>query len=207
MMKARIELAKKYDADVMKKCVELYNIVFPPKYHMDFVRFEEIAQKNPRLKSLCWLGDELAGYIHYYPLTTAAYDRFLASEELFDMTICAEDIMQYEKGHVHDMFIPSIVMNPIHQGKMLGLVLMRGLMLGLKDLQADGYKLGRLGATAYTDAGMHQLKAYMGLEVVRTISGQETFDGFAQTFQDVAVTGQCETAIRIIDEYMGFESV
>ena len=189
----------------MKKCVELYDIVFPPKYHIDFERFEEIAKKNPRLKALCWLGDELAGYIHYYPLTTAAYDRFLASEELFDMTISPDDIMLYEKGHVHDIFIPSIVLNPKHQGKMLGLVLMRGLMLGLKELQSEGYKLGRLGATAYTDAGMYQLKTYMGLEVVRLIAPTTRIPGFDQTFTDIAVTGYCETAIKIIGEYMDFE--
>jgi hypothetical protein len=207
MVTARIELARQYDGEVMKKCFELYNIVFPQKYSIPFECFEKIAQKNPRLKSLIWLGDELAGYIHYYPLTTAAYDRFLASEVLFDLGITPEDIMQYEKNHVHDIFIPSIVLNPKHQGKMLGLVLMRGLMLGLKSLEADGYKLGRLGATAYTDAGMHQLKTYMGLKVVRVISETSYEPGFSQPFKDVAVTGDCATAIKIIEEYMGFEGL
>jgi len=207
-MTARIELVKQYNEEVLKKCVELYEIVFPSKYHMEFEHFEEINKKNPRLRAHCWLGDELAGYIHYYPLTTAAYDRFLNSEELFDTTITAEDIMaEYDKNHVHDIFIPSIVLNPIHQGKMLGLVLMRGLMLGIKELQSEGYKFGRLGATAYTDAGMHQLRTYMGLDIVRVISNPTDMPGFSQKFMDVAVSGYCDTALSIIEEYMGFENL
>ena len=129
----------------------------------------------------------------------------MASEEVFDMSITPDDIMLYDKNHVHDIFIPSIVLNPIHQGKMLGLVLMRGLMLQMKELKAEGYKLGRLGATAYTDAGMHQLTMYMGLEKVKLLNPTHNIEGFSQTFTDVSVSGDCETAIKIIDEYMGFE--
>ena len=206
-MKARIELVKEYDGGNLKKMFELVNIVFPPKYFIPFERYEAINKKNPRVRVHCWLGDEMAGFINYYPLTTAAYERFLASEVVFDMSIEPDEIMHYEKNHVHDIFIPSMVLNPVHQGKMLALVLMRGLMLGFKELKAEGYQLGRLGATAYTDAGMHQVKTYMGMEVMRLINPAAEIPGFAQKFTDIAVSGTCEKAIGIIEEYMGFEGI
>ena len=207
-MKARIELVKQFDVENLKKMFELVNIVFPPKYYIPFEQYEAINKKNPRVRAHCWLGDELAGFINFYPLTTDAYEQFLASHEVYDMKITADEIMEYgDKNHVYDIFIPSIVMNPIHQGKMLGLILMRGLMLGLKELKAEGYKLGRLGATAYTDAGMHQLKTYMALKEVRLLNPATKIPGFDQMFTDVAVSGDCEKAIHLIEEYMGIEGL
>ena len=207
-MKGRIELVNSYNEENLKKMFELVNIVFPPKYFIPFEQYAAINKKNPRIRAHCWLGDEMAGFINFYPLTTEAYERFLASKVVFDMSITADDIMLYDdKDHVYDIFIPSIVLNPEFQGKMLGLVLMRGLMMGLKSLKDEGFKLGRLGATAYTDAGMHQLTTYMGLEKVNLLNPTTNIPGFEQTFTDISVTGFCDKAISIIDEYMGFEGL
>lgn len=190
---AEIEILKTYDPVILEKCRQLDRRVYKEEYIVEFAEESAIVQRNPRSRIICWYKGELVGYYEYTPLTTEAFDTFLHTrDQLFDLLITEDSISPWIKGQPVDIYVGSIVVSPDFQGKMISLVLMRGFLQSMRELEQEGYRIGRIGGTGVSSGGVYSMKTYLDGKILHEVPG------------GTAMACDSSTAIARLDEYVGF---
>lgn len=190
---AQIQILRNFEPEIIAKCWELDKKVYKSEYVTDLEHEDAIIKRNPRSRIVVWYQGELIAYYEYLPFTTESFDNFLnCKDKVFDLTFEPDFIAPWSKEQPVDVYVSSIVVSPDFQGKMISMVLMRGLLMALRELEQEGYKLGRMGGTGVSSGGVYSLKTYLDMDVLFEVPG------------GTAMAGTCQEAIARLDEYVGF---
>lgn len=189
----QIQLMREYDEALLRQCIELDNQVYAQEWDMDFGEESAILKANPRSRVLAYYEGELIGYYSYQPLTEEAFELFLnCRDDAFEHKITPAHIAPWSTEKPTDLYIGSIVVSPKMQGKMISLVLMRGLLRGLRELEAEGRRIGRVGGTGVSSGGVYSLQNFLDMRVSHEVPG------------GTAMVGDGAAAMARLDEYVGF---
>lgn len=190
---AQIQILRDFEPEIIAKCWELDKKVYKAEYVSSLDHEGLIIKRNPRSRVVVWYQGDLIAYYEYLPFTPAAFEIFLnCKDQVFDLTFEADYISPWLKDQPVDVYVSSIVVSPDHQGKMISMVLMRGLLMALRELENEGYQLGRMGGTGVSSGGVYSLKTYLDMAVLFEVPG------------GTAMAGTCQDAIARLDEYVGF---
>ncbi len=190
---ARIQVLKEFDLEIIHQCRALDQLVYSEKYQSTLEWELPQIKKNPRSRVVAWHGDELIGYAEYIPLTVAAFDKFLTTRDtVFDLLLEEEFISPWIKGTPVDIYLASMVARPDYQSKGISLVLLRGLLVALRELKAEGYVLGRMGGTGVSVAGVHVGETLLGIGYSHDVAG------------GVATLGAADDVVNYLTDYLGW---
>jgi hypothetical protein len=177
---AQIQILREFDPVVIAQCRALDAMVYDAKYQMG--ERDELRQirANPRSRVVARYQDELVGYLEFIPLTEQGFDAFLgARDAVFDLQLDAEMVSPWHHDRPVDLYLASMVVSREFQSKGVTLPLLRGLYLALKELRAEGRRLGRVGATGVSVAGRRFLHTMLGMQDLHEVPGGLAAIGWA----------------------------
>jgi len=191
--KAQIEILKHFNPALIEQCRALDRLVYDEKYQSTAEWETPQIKRNPRSRVLARHVGVLVGYLEYIPLTTAAFDQFVATREtVFDLLLTENSIAAWSQSKPVDIYIASMVVRPDYQSKGISMVLLQGLLIALTELKSEGYLLGRIGATGVSVPGRRFVQTMLGIPYAHDVPG------------GVAGVGDVNATIRYLDEYLGW---
>ncbi len=115
-------------------------------------------------------GERLAGYINFFPIGEKLHEDLFDDDhrEIRDDDIEPEEMAQYTKDGVNNIFIISVVVHPDYRDGETVKLIGRKFAKFIADKQADGYNIGDITGTAVSGGGRKFLSR-MGFEPRREL--------------------------------------
>lgn len=104
--------------------------------------------------------DKMRGYICFFPISERLCNKIDNEQEMFDDNIKADDVVQYSKNRVNNVFIISVAVFPEFKGKGIGFNLVKEMFDYLGSLSGLGYDIGKIYATTTSNDGEKLLSKY-----------------------------------------------
>ena len=188
---ARIEIVREFDLALIGRCRALDAVVYDEKYQTDEAAELRQIRKNPRSRVVAHYQGDVVGYIEFIPLTPAGFELFLNTRDsVFDLHITEHLVSPWRRDVAVDVYIASMVVRPDVQSKGISMVLLQGFYQALAALQAEGHRLGRIGATGVSVPGRRFVETMMGLPLAHAVPG------------GVAGVGMADDVVRYLADYL-----
>jgi GNAT superfamily N-acetyltransferase len=169
---AQIEIVREFDLGLIGRCRALDAHVYEVKYQTDEATELLQIRKNPRSRVVVHYQDDVVAYIEFIPLTPEGFELFLNTRDsVFDLKITEHLVSPWRRDVAVDVYIASMVVRPDMQSKGISMVLLHGFYQALAELQAEGHRLGRLGATGVSVPGRRFVQTMIGLPLAHAVPG------------------------------------
>lgn len=188
----RYDCVETFDPEILDQCRALDRIGYDAAYQKDLELETALFRKNPRSRVIARHEGELIGYIEMLPVTTEAFERFLNTrDQVFDQLIEPAFISPWIKGKPVDIYGSSAVVRSDHQHNLIYPGLLNTLFGAFRDLEREGYQLGRYGTTAVSIAGVRVCEQMWGLKPLFPIAGGNVY------------RSEMRTIMAYFDRYLG----
>jgi len=97
--------------------------------------------------------NKMCGYICFFPISNKLRNELENGQEMFDDNISAQDIKQYSKNEINNIYIISIAVYPEYRGKGIGFNLVKDMFNYLGKLSGLGYEIGKVYCTVTSQDG------------------------------------------------------
>lgn len=128
----------------LKDILELDKQVYPEKYWTNIDYITKWFLKNPDIITLLYDDKQLEGYFCYLPVKDESYMEIRKGEVFQDLTISVENIREYEKGNIYNLYFFSIVINPKYHGTDALKYLLKGFYDTTVNLREKGINFNKL---------------------------------------------------------------
>ncbi len=187
------QILKDFDPTILEACRRLDKLVYAAEFIKDIELETALIRKNPRSRIVVWHDSRVIGYREFLPLTTEAFDLFLNThDQVFDLLIKPDFISPWIKSVPVDLYGSSAVIHPDYQHKLINVSMQQAEFLALRELESEGYQIGRFGGTAVSKGGEKTAKEMAGLEASHEVPG------------GIAMVSSGKAYMAHLDRYLGF---
>ncbi|QWB99820.1 GNAT family N-acetyltransferase [Mycoplasmatota bacterium] len=168
MGKITVEQSKHFSLDMIKEIYALDKLVYSE--HMagsiedDANRYQKVPDAFILLKD----DEKIIGYLCFFPVSKDFYKQMLESDEMYDNNIGPDDIVLYEKGMNHHIFIISMVIHPLYKSQGLFRKVLKKFKKVLIEYHNQSMYISNISGYAVSGAGEHILKSF-GSELVKEV--------------------------------------
>lgn len=174
--KFRVIHGEDFDITLLPKIMEVDRACYTEQYVGELAKMEARYRQNPRTFVCVMDGDEVAGYINFFPVKPALWDEIVETGMVIrDDDIRPEELAEYhklEEGRDKDsrseeelnrLFIISIAIKPEYRGKEFktAQILSDGFIAYLNQLKEEGYPVDAISGTAVSEDGKKFLRNHM----------------------------------------------
>ena len=183
---------KAFDATILDECRKLDKMVYGEQFIKDIELETALIKKNPRTRVITWHDKRVIGYREFFPLTSEAFDLFLDTrDQVFDLLIKPDFISPWIKGVPVDVYGSSAVLHPDYQHLLINVSMLRAVFLCYRELEQEGFQIGRYGATAVSKGGEKTAKEMWGLNNLHEVPG------------GIAMVNDGKAVMAFLDSYFG----
>ena len=140
--------SKNYDKTRLLEVLSLDDIVYDKKLTGTF---ESVSNRYKTNEEMFIFAidetDKMCGYICFFPISDTLCKRIDTEFNMIDDNIEPQDVMQYNKNKVNNIFIISVAVFPEFKGKGIGFSLAKEMFEYLESLSNLGYDIGKIYAT------------------------------------------------------------
>lgn len=137
----------------LKDILELDKQVYPEKYWTNINYITNWFLKNPDIITLLYDDKQLVGYFCYLPIKDESYMEIRKGEVFQDLTIAVENIKEYGKSNIYNLYFFSIVINPKYHGTEALKYLLKGFYDTTVNLREKGMNFNNLLADVVSSKG------------------------------------------------------
>lgn len=184
---------KVFDRHILDECRKLDGLVYGPQFIKDIELETALIKKNPRSRIITWHEKRVIGYSEYLPLTTEDFDLFLNTHDrVFDLLIEPDFISPWIKDVPVDLYGSSVVIHPDYQHLLIVVSMLRAMFLSLREIECEGFQIGRYGGTAVSKGGEKTAREMIGLTVSHEVPG------------GIAMVSNGKAVMAFLDSYLDF---
>lgn len=175
-------------SEYLKDILELDKRVYPEKYWTNIDYITKWFLKNPEIITLLYDDKQLAGYFCYLPIKDESYMEIRKGEVFQDLTISVQNIREYEKGNIYNLYFFSIVINPKYHGTDALKYLLKGFYDTTVNLREKGVNFNKLLADIVSSKG-NKLAKTLGFTKVHdsaydSVICENTYVNFISKYED-----------------------
>jgi|LSQX01.1.fsa_nt_gb ribosomal protein S18 acetylase RimI-like enzyme len=153
--------SKNYDKTRLLEVLSLDDIVYDKKLTGTF---ESVSNRYKTNEEMFIFAidetDKMCGYICFFPISDTLCKRIDTEFNMIDDNIEPQDVMQYNKNKVNNIFIISVAVFPEFKGKGIGFSLAKEMFEYLESLSNLGYDIGKIYATVTSNEGEKLLSKF-----------------------------------------------
>lgn len=153
--------SKRYDKSRLLEVLSLDDIVYDKKLTGTF---ESVSGRYKAHEEMFIFAvdeeNKMCGYICFFPISESLCSRIDNEETMFDDNISAEDVKQYSKNAINNVYIISVAVFPEYRGLGIGFNLMKEMFSYLGQLSGLGYEIGKIYATTTSNDGDRLLSKF-----------------------------------------------
>ena len=159
----QIRTGDEFGSDFLPNVMAIDAACYPDEYVGVLENMVARFERNPRTFVCAMDGERLAGYINFFPTTDALWEEIVETGmDIRDDDIRPDEIPDYVKGGPNRIFIISIAIHPEYRkDKNVVITLTNGWIAYLNQLEAEGYPITAISATAVSGDGMKYLRTHM----------------------------------------------
>lgn len=174
--------------EYLKDILELDKQVYPEKYWTNIEYITKWFLKNPNIITLLYDDKQLAGYFCYLPVKDKSYMEIRKGEVFQDLTIPVENIREYEKGNIYNLYLFSIVINPKYHGTDALKYLLKGFYDTTVNLREKGINFNNLLGDIVSSKG-DKLANTLGFSKVHdsaynSVIYENTYENFISKYEE-----------------------
>lgn len=153
------------DTSFLRDVLALDSIVYPVQCRDSYENVYARYRANHDTFYLLYARSKLIGYLCAFPITQELYQKMLTTKHSYAGDIQASDIVLYEQGKYHVLYIISIVLHPDYQSRGIWQLLMQEVYMDLLEKCKDGIHVEKILAIAVSECEAKLLRS-QGFEVI-----------------------------------------
>ena len=171
IIKRSTELKEDFIPAILKLDEKVYAADLTGSYRSVKERYD--ANKDSYLLAIEEATKEIIGYLCFFPITTELKENMKRSDVMIDDIIKGSDIIPYEQGKKHTVYIISVVVHPNYKGKGVSRLLTQALVDFIQEKAALEITIEELLATAVSIGGKNLLQ-HLDFQEEKTLDGGYT---------------------------------
>ncbi|MCL2170147.1 MAG: GNAT family N-acetyltransferase [Defluviitaleaceae bacterium] len=161
------DLDKKLIDDILK----IDSLVYPEHLQGTFDEVHGRFKVNREMFVLLYDQSQLIGYLCFFPIKEALYERIINEDMVFDSDIEGEMVEAYETGKTYKLYFLSVAIHPDYHGKGLSKLLVDGTCKFLEQKIKEGINFCTALITSVSPEGEALAKKLEFIEVKRLSCG------------------------------------
>ncbi len=151
---------EEFNIDFLPRIMDLDAQCYADEYVGELAMMEERYLRNPRTFVCVMDGIRLVGYMNFFPVKAALWDEIVETgKHIRDDDIRGDELADYSTEEPNRLFIISVVISPDYRNdKNAVITLTDGFADYLNRLEAEGYEIDAISATAVSEDGMKFLR-------------------------------------------------
>lgn len=153
---------EEFDEDFLPKIMDIDRKCYVDEYVGELSNMQQRFRKNRKTFVCVMDGDNVAGYINFFPTTPDLWEEIVESGmEIRDDDIRSDEIVEYSTTEENHLFIISVAIAPEYRGKECVNALTVGFVEYLNTLQKKGTPIHAIAGTAVSEDGQKFLRDRM----------------------------------------------
>lgn len=177
-----------YDKTRLLEVLSLDDIVYDKKLTGTFESVSSRYKSNEEMFIFAVdESDVMRGYICFFPISDELSNKITSESKIFDDNITPEDVTQYSKSKINNIYVISVAVFPEYRGKGIGFNLAKEMFEVLANLSNSGYEIGKIYATAKSVNGERLLSKF-NFHIIKEYQGNEKlmeFDFIGYKYMDL----------------------
>lgn len=159
-MKYQILTGEQFNIDFLPKVMALDAECYADEYVGELANMEARYLRNKKTFVCIMQGEELAGYINFFPVKPALWEEIVETgQTIRDDDIRGDEMADYSREEPNRLFIISVVIAPKYRSDKDAVITLTNAFADyLCSLEADGYSIDAISATAVSEDGMKFLR-------------------------------------------------
>lgn len=159
-MEYHILTGEEFNIDFLPQIMALDAQCYAQEYVGELAMMEERYLRNKRSFVCVMDGERLVGYINFFPVQDALWEEIVETgQHIRDDDIRGDEMADYSAKDPNRLFIISVVISPDYRSdKNAVITLTNGFADYLNRLEAEGYPIDAISATAVSEDGMKFLR-------------------------------------------------
>lgn len=180
----QVERSKDFDLKMIEDIYQLDQLVYSEHMAGSVEDDAKRYRKAPDAFILLKKKQKIIGYLCFFPVSDEFYQKMLDKDIMYDNNIGPDDIVHYEKGYLHHIFIISMVIDPTYKGQGL----FRDVLVLFKESLIQHHLAGEyisdISGYAVSGPGEHILKSF-GSKLIKEVDDHgEKGQLFIADYQD-----------------------
>lgn len=163
--------------DFIQDVLRLDSSVYEEEMQGSFESVSNRFHKNKDSYLLIYDDLKLVGYLCFFPISKELKRKMYEGNEMQDDNIIPEDILPYQQGVEHDLFIISVVIDQAYRNGMAVKLLTTEFVDFIEEKNKTNYMIGKVLGTAISEDGAKFLSR-LNCHYVKTYEdGSKLFEG------------------------------
>lgn len=152
-MKYVLKRSNQVSEGFLQEILKLDAIVYPSELQGDINSLKKRYEKNKEMYLLLYEREKVIGYICFFPITNKMSKDIYTSNRIHDDDITDNDICEYKKDEITDLYLISVVIHPDNRDGEAVKLLTDGFIKFINEKIDTGFKIGKIIGTAVSNDG------------------------------------------------------